>query len=301
MSMQKKIENLTKKYLSPPGARVLKRLAIYPRYAAQVRACRAGFRQFGHMYPQKILFIAGLPKSGSTWLEKMVSSCPGFHELLIPEANIYDLTAGGCHDFDLPSDTFSRFTNMLVATKMHVHGSPHNVELLHSAGVKYVILYRDLRDVAVSYFFYVRQTPWHPEYPIYAGLSVPKGLEIFADRTLLAYVDWVRSWHKNRSPKMSVELRYEEILLDAVSAMTRVFELFELDTSPDTVKEIVETHSFRRLSGGRSQGQENKSSFFRKGMSGDWKNHFTPDLKELYKELIGDFLIEFGYEQSYSW
>jgi hypothetical protein len=295
------LQHLTRSHLPAPLARVAKRIGVYPRYVAQARACRNGFRQFGHLYPQKVLFIAGLPKSGTTWLKRMIAAYPGFHELLIPDVAAYELATGGSHDYNLPTDMFSHFENMLVVTKMHVHGSPHNVKLLRAAGVKYVVLYRDLRDVAVSGVFYLRQTAWHPEHPVYAKLSVIEGLAAFAERTLPAFVDWIRSWHQNRDPRMSVELRYEQMLTDPIAAMMRVAEHFELDTSPQRIRTIVEQYSFERLSGGRSRGQESEDSFFRKGVAGDWKNHFTPKLRELYRELLGDFLIEFGYEQDQSW
>lgn len=282
-------------------ARAVKRVAIYPRYMIQASACHNGFRQFGSLYPQKVLFIAGLPKSGTTWLKKMITSYPGFHELLIPDVTPYELATGGSHDYDLPPDMFSRFENMLVVTKMHVHGSHHNVEVLRSAGVKYVVLYRDLRDVAVSHYFYVRKTPLHPEYPLYSKLSLAEGLATFAERTLLAFADWVRSWHENRDPEMSIEIRYEQMLSDTVGVMTRIAEHFQLDSSPETINKIVGAHSFQRLSGGRNRGEMDSGSFFRKGVAGDWENHFTPELKETYKKLIGDFLIEFGYEQDYLW
>lgn len=301
MMVIKRLDGLARSYLPPPFARAAKRIGVYPRYWAQCHACRKGFQQFGHQYTQKALFIAGLPKSATTWLKKMLSSYPGFHELLIPDVAAYELATGGSHDYELPEDMFSRFKDMLVVTKMHVHGSPHNVKLLREAGVKYVVLYRDLRDVAVSHYFYVRQTPWHPGCPVYKDLSVQEGLATFADRLLVPFADWIRSWHRNRDPEMSLELRYEEILADTVGVMTRVAEHFELDSSLETINEIVEAHSFQRLSGGRSRGQESRNSFFRKGKAGDWKNHFTPELRETYKELIGDFLIEFGYEQDYSW
>jgi lipopolysaccharide transport system ATP-binding protein len=196
---------------------------------------------------------------------------------------------------------FSRFTDMLVLTKMHVPGSAHNVEVLRAAGVKYVVLYRDLRDVAVSHFFYVRQTPWHPEYSLYARLSLQEALALFADRTLVAFVEWIRSWRQNRDPKMSLLLRYERMLSDPLTTMIAVAEHFELDSSLETVGQIVERHSFQRLSGGRRQGQQDVSNFFRKGIAGDWKNHFTPEIKALYKRYIGDFLIELGYEHDLSW
>ena len=55
------------------------------------------------------------------------------------------------------------------------------------------------------------------------------------------------------------------------------------------------------MSGGRERGQESGSSFQRKGQAGDWKNHFTPEITGAYKRVLGDFLIEFGYEGSTDW
>jgi hypothetical protein len=282
-------------------ARTAKRLGAYPRYLMQARACRTGFDKFGGMYEQNALFVAGLPKSGTTWLKKMLTTYPGFHELLIPDVTEYEMANDGSHDYDLPPDMFARLKDMLVVTKMHVHGSLHNVRLLREAGVKYVVLYRDLRDVAVSHCFYVRQTPWHPEYPVYRDLSVLEGLATFTDQLLLPFSDWVRSWHQNRDPEMSLMVQYEEMLLDTVGVMTRVAEHFQLDSSHETIEKIVEAHRFKRLSGGRDRGQLSENSFLRKGKSGDWRNHFTPELRSTYQRLIGDFLIEFGYERGRDW
>ena len=143
--------------MPPVAARLVKRLVVPSRYRAQVRACQRGYAAYGHLYPQKILFIAGLPKSGTTWLEKMISSYPGFHDLLIPEATADERANKGGHAFRLPENMFSQFDKMLVLTKMHVEGSPHNVRVLDKAGVRYVVLYRDLRDVAFSEYFYVKR------------------------------------------------------------------------------------------------------------------------------------------------
>jgi hypothetical protein len=286
--------------LPAPIARAAKRVAVYPRYRAQTRACRRGFREFSDRYPQKVLFIAGLPKSGTTWLEKMVASYPGFHDVTVPTVYRYELATGGTHDYELPERMFSWFKDMLVVTKMHVHGSPHNVGLLRDAGVRCVVLYRDLRDVAVSHVFYVRRTPWHPEYPLYSKLSPQEGLSVFAERTLSPFVDWVRSWHENAGPDMGLFVTYEDMLSDTVGAMSLIAEHFELDASVETISTIVDRHSFEAMSGGRSAGQQNDTSFFRKGVSGDWRNHFTPELTEMFRARIGDSLEGFGYDRDAS-
>ncbi len=301
MDPTKTLENLARRFLPPSAAREAKRVAVWPRYWAQRAACRRGFREYGSRYPHPVLFVAGLPKSGTTWLEKMLSSFPGFHELLIPEVASHELRTGGSHDFELPDDMFERFRGMLVLTKMHAHGSAHNAGVLKRAGVPYVVLYRDLRDVAVSNYFYVRNTPWHPEYPLYAPLPLQEGLRVFSERTLPAYAAWVRSWRDNRDPEASLMLRYEDMLADARGSLTRIAALFGLDDSLETIGGIVEAHSFERMSGGRERGQDDAKAFVRKGVAGDWRNHFDDALRRTYKSTIGEFLVEFGYEAGLDW
>ena len=301
MTLTRTLEHLTRRCLPPAGARLAKRLSVGTRYRAQAAACREGFRTYGDRYPQKVLFVAGLPKSGTTWVEKMLSSFLGFHELLIPEVASHELATGGSHDFELPDGMFDRFQSMLVLTKMHVHGSVHNAEVLRRAGLRYVVLFRDLRDVAVSNFFYVRNTPWHPEFRHYHGHNVQEGLITFARRTLPAYVSWVRSWNANRDPERSIIFRYEELLADDVGCLRRMSALFQLPGSEDELKKIAERNSFKAMSGGRERGQESGKSFQRKGQAGDWRNHFTPEITAEYKHVLGDFLVEFGYERSLDW
>lgn len=301
MSMTKKLEGLARKGLPPAGARLAKRLAVGPRYRAQLATARKGYRAFGDRYPRPVLFIAGLPKSGTTWLEKMVQAWEGYHEVLIPEVAAHEMATGGSHDFDLPRGMFDRFGDALVLTKMHVHGSPNNISVLHEADVPYVVLFRDLRDVAVSHYFYVRNTPWHPEYPVYAGLDVEGGLCAFAERTLGPFRDWVTSWQTNRDPSRSLVIRYEEMLADGVGTLGEVARLFELGGGEEQVREVVEAHSFERMSGGRGKGQEDAGQFVRKGTSGDWRNHFTDRVREMFKHEIGAFLIEHGYEADDAW
>lgn len=285
-----------------PGLlRGIKKLGIYPRYLLQRVQSRWGFLRYGAKYSHKIIFIAGLPKSGTTWLKKMLTSYPGFHEILIPKVTAYEFQNGGSHDYEMPNDIFARMNNLLAVTKMHIHGSAHNARVLNESNVKYGILYRDLRDVAVSYVFYVRKTPWHPEYQLYKDLSVVEGLELFADELLVPYKKWIQSWHKNRDRELSLEVKYENLNANTLEIMTEIADHFGLDSSEEMIERIVKRFSFENLSGGRSQGEENSDSFFRKGKSGDWKNHFTPELEEQYKKKIGGFLIEYGYEDSLSW
>jgi len=290
------------KYFIPPVIlRSGKKACSHIRYLKRKFICKNAYKYYAEQYPQKVLFIAGLPKSGTTWLGNMVCSYPGINNILIPEITSYELNNNGSHHYELPENFPNRFNAILALMKMHIPGTNHNAQILQECKVHYVIMYRDLRDVAVSHYFYVKRTPWHPEFPVYRKLNVEQGLKYFAENTLEDFEEWIRSWHRNRDPQHSIVVTYEQLLGDTVASFTRVAKHFELDSSPETISKIVEANSFENLSGGRQHGQESSGSFFRSGTSGNWKNYFTPKVKELYKQKMGDFLIEFGYEKDKSW
>ncbi len=234
-------------------------------------------------------------------MESMLASYPGFHHTMIPEAVEYELEAAGSHDYELPSDLASRFENALTVLKLHAPGSPRNIDILRQQEIPYLVMYRDLRDVAVSHYFYVRRTPWHPEYPEYKELSITEGIRRFGKTLLPEFGNWIRSWNANRDARLSLALRYEDLLDDTETYFWKAASHFGLDNSKEMVREIVDAHRFENVTGGRSRGEQDAQSFVRKGIAGDWRSHFTSDTKTLYKEEIGDLLIELGYEEGKKW
>ena len=74
-----------------------------------------------------------------------------------------------------------------------------------------------------------------------------------------------------------------------------------LPITPESLRSAVEASRFELLSGGRSKGTEDRESHFSKGVSGDWRNHFTPRVVEAFNKKFGDLLIAGGYEQDQNW
>lgn len=71
--------------------------------------------------------------------------------------------------------------------------------------------------------------------------------------------------------------------------------------SPARIRRFAEERSFSRLSGGRSKGEEDKKSHYRKGRAGDWKNHFSKEHKHVFKERYNDLIVKLGYETDENW
>jgi hypothetical protein len=104
-------------------------------------------------------------------------------------------------------------------------------------------------------------------------------------------------------------MRYEELLGNSTPNFAKVLRFIGVAQNVDSLAEvIVERNRFERLSmgkrvwqNGRKPGQENATSHFRKGITGDWKNYMKPEHIARFKEVAGQQLIELGYEQDMDW
>jgi hypothetical protein len=97
------------------------------------------------------------------------------------------------------------------------------------------------------------------------------------------------------------EVRYEDLLERPYEEVGRLLGFLGVDARGTLVERCVLSASFERLSKGRERGQEDPSSFYRKGIAGDWKNHFTEEDKRVFKEEAGELLIRLGYEEDLDW
>jgi hypothetical protein len=97
------------------------------------------------------------------------------------------------------------------------------------------------------------------------------------------------------------EVRYEDLLERPNEEVQRLLGFLGVDADERLVEHCVSSASFEKLSRGRERGQEDPSSFYRKGVAGDWKNHFTEEDRRVFKEEAGELLIRLGYEDDLDW
>lgn len=66
---------------------------------------------------------------------------------------------------------------------------------------------------------------------------------------------------------------------------------------PAILISIIENHTFDKMAGGRSKGEEDKKSHYRKGKSGDWQNHFTDRVMNKFEDLYGGIVKKLGFDK----
>jgi len=243
-------------------------------------------------YPHRNLFIIGLPKSGTSWLNRMVAEVPGYQNWTPPYITWTDHT--------LKEETLLDPPLGYTVTKLHCRPTPAHIELFLKVRRPHVIIYRDLRDVAVSWFFYAHNVATADRVAHVKKMNKDEALSWWINNRLADYVAWVRGWKQGHDPALALMIRYEDLLADTFRVMKRVFDHYEVGLSDEKVKKIVDKHAFKSITG-RSAGQEDPHSFNRKGVAGDWVNHFTPDIKQQFKNVAGEALQEFGCVTDDKW
>lgn len=280
--------------INPSFAQISKRILVFPRYYLSLYIGRKQFKKYKYLYKHNILFLAGLPKSGTTWMENMLASYPGFTPIMPYQVTKHEMEYKSSLKYDLPERTFIPLKTGLFVIKMHIYGSKHNVNILRRNNIKYCIIYRDLRDAAVSHCFYVKSTPWHPESQEYRKYDIKGCLKIFSLKRLDEWVNWIKTWKENRDKEQSLEITYEKLLTDTANTLKKVAQFFGLDDSDDVLYSIIENYNFSKL-------KKKDSIFFRKGITGDWKNYFDNEIKDKFKEKAGELLRDLGYEKNLDW
>ncbi len=93
------------------------------------------------------------------------------------------------------------------------------------------------------------------------------------------------------------EVRYEDLLSRPEEEVRRLLEFLGAGADDETVRRCVNAASFEKLSRGRERGEEDPTSFYRKGVAGDWRNTFTEQDRRVFEETAGDLLAQLGYEK----
>ena len=162
---------------------------------------------------------------------------------------------------------------------------------------------RDPRDIVVSWYFstksshvllggsamYLRRQELHK-------LSFRDGM-IYGIEYLhnAGHFTALRSWAEAARNESNVLLvRYEDLVASSFTVFKKLFADLDIQMPDAILADLIQAYSFKRLSG-RDQGKENQQSHLRKGIAGDWRNHFDNEITAVFHKFTGDLVHCLGY------
>ena len=240
------------------------------------------------------VFLASIPKAGT----HLISGCLGLMHhghLRYPLRSFFNATEP---DFNRNNGIFS-----------HAPYNPTLAALIENHNYKGIFMIRDPRDQAISFIHFAQK---NKIWPTIKSLSFQDALTRwisdakvinssgkFNDPSLNdletiadfynRYLPWIDhpNFYTVRFENLigakgggSDELQRQEII--------NIAHHLEIEPTDALISNVISN-----LFG--------KSRTFRKGQIGSWKEQFTQEQKELFKEVAGDLLIYLGYEQDYNW
>jgi len=247
--------------------------------------------QLGTRLPKlfPLVFVVGYPKSGTTWFSQILADA-----------------------LQLPFPQHSLFP---IGFEAVVHGH----ERIWHSYERGAYIMRDGRDTMVSLYFHLSRSIPEGDNPRltrvqraqFPGLrnkaDVRSNLPAFIERQMRNPTSVARPWPEHVESALDIRrdqiavVKYEDLLADGPDTLARAVATIQ-GAEPDLeqARITIDKFSFERQAGRRA-GQEDRTSFLRKGQAGDWVNHFTREAAELFDRHAGDALIRAGYESDRSW
>lgn len=275
-------------------------------------------------------FVIASPKSGTTWVQKMLCSHPQVH---CAESRLYGLyfdprVGASTH---LPLEQYVRFMggyhhpagddgsrevyfdgllDRLVGA-IADHAREHSGKVVYGekvtpypgtaahvlgqartrhAGARLIHLVRDPRDVIVSGMAHWRRA---------LAAQPTDEPHRYEDEDLL-FSDLLDLWVEVQSAMIEggdgvLLVRYEDLVREPRMEVGRLLRHIGVDASEAVVSRCVEENTFEKLSGGRLPGQVDDGSFYRRGVSGGWVGELDDGRARRVHELAGELLARYGY------
>ena len=152
-----------------------------------------------------------------------------------------------------------------------------------------VFIQRDPRDVAVSTWIYNHRA--EPLYRFVQGMCLPY---------VNSYERHIRMWLDDRK-KAEFYTSYELLHENTFAQLSMTIEVLTGETldKEEHLDLVVERQSFATVKAKDTEGLHNHT--MRRGIVGEWKEHFTSEIGQYMQRHMGNLMIEEGYVQDKNW
>lgn len=252
------------------------------------------------------IFVVSFPKTGTTWVQEIVYLIvTGLDFQSASERNMEQRFPFLEYFYPGVSTIESSADVRMIKTHLPYSLLPESVR---TENPKIIYIMRNPKDVCVSLFHFTRlikETGYEGSFNDFFK-SFLKG-HVSYGPIWKHYLEW---WEHRNDPNVLV-VTYEDLHKDASGVIQRVAVFLGRPLREDEVAAIAEHCHFRRMAHNPAANYEHwrklgflnlheQGGFMRKGIVGDWKNYFTPEMNAemdaWLEEKFGHTDLTFVYE-----
>ena len=231
------------------------------------------------------VFIASFPKSGTTWTQQIVRLVYSRGQVHEDDPSLHAIIPWLDDSEDLPDLSV---VDDIPSPRVFKSHNPYDLlpqRLTDDNRLIYVT--RNAKDTAVSMYFHTFGF-WMYEYdePIEHFIA-----EFIAGRVEYGpYWTHLSSWYAQRERSNVLVLHYEDMQRDLAATVARVAHFLDQPLTNEEIERVAELSTFssmkkdHRTSMQLWDEEQRKPGmpFMRKGKAGDWTNHITPELAQVF-------------------
>jgi len=253
----------------------------------------------------KLVWCAGLPKSGTTLIEEIFDNLPYVRQNISFNRIFY--TGKLDHVHGVSDEMFKhsprdRFTFL----KTHSHYEKKYEEIAVKNNLRIIISLRDLRDMLISRYYHILADNNHWLHNKIKDLNFTDGFIMTlkvkatpgAPEPLNYYYFWVLNWLKVSREKNFLVLWYEDYKNDPIKYIDRILSYtnFENFSAADIEKNIIvnKKKDISLKKNLKIYGRERKT--FRKGKVGEWKDLFNKKIIDYFNSNIPGSMEKIQYK-----
>ena len=189
-------------------------------------------------YKYKFILIIGLPKSGTTLIEKILRSL-GYIDQSTSPLRIFD-NRNLKNPHDLSDNMFKIIPkNKFSFLKLHSHFTEENLALIKKYNPKVIISLRNLKDVLISRYTHILSDKTHRHHNKIKTLNTKNGFMkslIYKNshdtpiRPLDYFFFWIKNWGENikKNKLKFLELKFEEFQLNKLNYLNKILKYLEI-------------------------------------------------------------------------
>lgn len=235
------------------------------------------------------VFAVTYPKSGTIWMQEILP-------LILHDGDLTPIQTIPNWDRTpwLEESRLALVVDQLKSPRALVTHFPYHLmpASFHQSKAKVIYVMRNPKDVFVSFYYFHQMAGF---------LEDPGTFDEFLDKFLEGKVvfgkwtDHIKSWRNTNLGDRIMYISYEEMKEDLPAALRRIASFLGKNLSDEMIMKIAENCSFKAMKENPMSNfslvpkiymDSDKSPFLRKGVTGDWKNHFSPEQLSRFSSTI---------------